>query len=158
MTSRAGHRTRKRSFPDGLSKGISCCLCSRARSLNLCVFLTRTWGENKQTNKKLGKGDVNTLKSSHQDFFLSVLCSPLSRRNKVFTNFLCISANLVDYLDSSDSRAEPTALYYTSLHQVLGLPLLRNPFTPKRKQLILSDLTFWICWDIPFKSLNSGKW
>lgn len=57
----------------------------------------------------------------------------------MFTNFLCISANLVDDDDYSDSQAEPTALYYTSLHLDWAEKLQETP--RKEPHLLDSDLT-----------------
>lgn len=71
-------------------------------------LLTRTCGE-----KGWGKGKWTRLKLLTWDVLYQYFDSPLSRRNDVlFINFLCISANLLDYCEYSESSRTHSLILY----------------------------------------------
>lgn len=71
-------------------------------------LLTGTYG-----GKGWGKGNWTHLKLLAWDVFYQYFDSPLSRRNEMlFINFLCISANLLDYCDYSESRGTHSLIFH----------------------------------------------
>lgn len=120
--------------------------------LQICVFVDQDlWW------RRLGRGVVNTVKTSHLRCFVWILQFTLGKKKwgvvHKFSMHFCKPTGLWLF-----RKTEPTALYYTYLHRVLGLPHPRNC---KKGNMSLQLWLDFIChkvWIFISQGTETGRW